>query len=148
MFDNIFGAIDHNNMYHAQCENANCEDERCEEGGVNIVFKTLIKYVDLILVTRSDCCNDTYKNVCLYAKRSVESDTISKISCTPSDLELTLGSEIHFKDYNHDGVAVSGGAEIEIYARNFTLKWEKPQCAQIAELYIDYKGKWFCEFLP
>jgi len=112
------------------CDHTN----ECEQSGVTITFQELIEYVDLRLITREDCCPHRYKNLCLYADDS-------KISCTPSDFVPSQGSEINFKDYNHDG-SLSDEQDTEIYAKEFKLEWALPQCAQIAELYIDYKGKW------
>ena len=132
MFDGAYSTFYHGYYTSPQPE--------CEDGGAIITFKSLIKYVDLRIFTRRhNCCNDRYKNVCLYA------DT-NKISCTPSDFAAIFGSEINFKDYNPDG-SLSDGLDTEIYAREFILKWEAPQCAQIAELYIDYQGKsYFCQY--
>ena len=128
MFDGILGGA-LSTMYHAYYHASG----PCDNGGIIITFESLINYVDLRIFTRSDCCNDRYKTVCLYADAN-------PISCTPSDFAPSVGSEINFKDYNPDG-SLSNGLDTQIYAREFILRWDAPQCAQIAELYIDYHGK-------
>ena len=108
---------------------------KCERSGITINFQENIEYVDLRIFTRQDCCPSRYKNVCIYGDGN-------KISCTPawSSFQPSEGSEINFKDYNYDGSGSHGSVPV-IYAKEFSLIWEAPYCAQIAELYIDYKGK-------
>ena len=66
LFDDQYG---NRNMYHS----STCDEER----GIVIKFNQPIKYTDMEVFTRSNCCRDErYRAVCLYADGE-------EIACTP-----------------------------------------------------------------
>ena len=71
-------------MYHSET----CEEER----GILITFKEEVKYDDLLIYTRKECCRDRYMGVCLYADGQ-------PISCTPREMSYRLGMHILYGPY-------------------------------------------------
>jgi len=65
MFDNRYDSM---SMYHSLY----CSGER----GVQIVFKEPVKFEDLKIFIRPECCRHRYKSVCIHADGQ-------RVGCTP-----------------------------------------------------------------
>ena len=111
VFDGLYGD---ENMYHSE----KCDGS--DYGGIIISFNDQIIYHDIVIHTRSSCCQDRYNNICLYADGN-------NVGCTPDNLD-NPGNTLNLKEYT----------TIETVAKEFRLNWENDECAQIEELFFHY----------
>ena len=117
MFDNKY---DDRPVYYS----TSCSINR----GVIIKFVAPVQYHDVQIYTRTRCCRNRYKRLCLYAHGI-------KVSCT-TDLLTDVGSPIRFKLFNK--------VTDPVIATEYRLMWDiddpNEHCAQIEELFFDYIG--------